>query len=293
MEKTILALMVELSPVRVHAAGHYVYRRTWVTDRPRPIDHLLIWVPEGELEVTVGGVTALARAGDLVVLGPGVPHRYRGAGPRWEWFWLHCSGTAPEAWWPRLTAGRGPIVAFGEDASVRDRFADLVRATASAGLALGPDEQPPAHPPASDPDSPERLGRLLVDAQAHGLLAQVLARAVERRREGPEDAAGLGGLTDWILAHLGDDLSVADLAERVGWSPAHLHRRMRQRLGISPMRFVTRLRMERADRLLADTTMSVTEIAHLVGFDDPLHFSRRFRQWTGQPPSARRELSRA
>lgn len=276
--------MEPLSPVRVNAAGHFAYRRTWLTARTDPDDHLLIWVTEGGMELTVAGAELLASPGDLVVLPPGVAHAYRATTPDWEWFWMHCSGAAPAAWWPTLAPSPRPITRLGADHQIRERFGELVRATAAAGISLDRRPVPP-----DGVDGAATAARLVVDSCAHSLLGLILARVAGARLPDQDETVELGGLTDWILTHLADDISVADMAALTGWSAAHLHRLMRRRYRISPMRFVTRLRMERAARLLADTSLSVTEIAHLVGYDDPLHFSRRFRQWTGRSPSKARQ----
>ncbi len=48
------------------------------------------------------------------------------------------------------------------------------------------------------------------------------------------------------------------------------------------------MRVSRACALLARTSKPVAEIAYELGFEDQLHFSRRFRQFIGQPPTAYR-----
>jgi transcriptional regulator GlxA family with amidase domain len=50
------------------------------------------------------------------------------------------------------------------------------------------------------------------------------------------------------------------------------------------MQYVTRLRVREAQRLLRETDLPVATISTMVGFDDPLYFSRRFRQLVGDAP---------
>ncbi|MFW6598072.1 AraC family transcriptional regulator [Propionibacteriaceae bacterium Y2011] len=266
------------APLSVNAAGHFHYRRSWVTDRSDPDDHLLIWVTGGSMDVTVAGVRHQAGPGDLVALHPHVPHRYRPTSTEWEWFWLHADGPVADRWWPVIATRDAPVRRFGDSAAVRERFAELVTATSTAGLTAVV-----ADGATSRPVSPTT--GLLVDSCAHSVLGLVLAQ-LDRPSVTPP--AGLAGLTRWVTEHLAEPITVTDLAAVAGWSPAHLHRLMRRELGVAPMQFVTRLRMERAERLLLDTRLAVAEVARLVGFEDPLHFSRRFRQLTGRPPSAGR-----
>jgi len=57
-------------------------------------------------------------------------------------------------------------------------------------------------------------------------------------------------------------------------------------VGMSPLAYVHRLRLEEAYRLLSNSSMNVAEVAGNVGFDDANYFSRLFRRKMGMPPSA-------
>lgn len=64
-------------------------------------------------------------------------------------------------------------------------------------------------------------------------------------------------------------------------------------LGLTPMRYVERARMERALELLLSTDQSVQGIAHAVGYDSPLHFSARFKAINTMSPTDFRRHPRA
>ena len=268
------------APVSVNAAGHFRYRRSWTTERAAPPDHLMIWVLKGSMDVTVADTTTTASPGDLVLLSPGTPHRYHPTSDDWEWLWLHCNGRAVPGWWQRLCPDRRTWPRLGADTMIRNRFVELATAAATAGLELV--ERRAGH----GPGEPDPITRLRVDSCAHSLLGLVMARLRERSGSA---APGVPDLAQWILDHLADPLTVRTLADETGWSTPHLHRLVRDQLGTTPMRLVARLRMDRAERLLRDTDLTVAQIAALVGFADPLHFSRRFRRLTGRPPSAIRD----
>lgn len=55
-------------------------------------------------------------------------------------------------------------------------------------------------------------------------------------------------------------------------------------MGLSPMQYLNNQRMEKAKDFLLSNTMTISNIAHLVGFDDPLYFSRVFKKYTGVSP---------
>jgi AraC-like DNA-binding protein len=88
-----------------------------------------------------------------------------------------------------------------------------------------------------------------------------------------------------------EELTVADLADHVGYSPFHFSRLFTHRLGIGPGRYLTALRIDRAKRLLLQDTDSIIDVATAVGFDSLSSFSRRFSATVGVPPGRLRRLA--
>lgn len=83
-----------------------------------------------------------------------------------------------------------------------------------------------------------------------------------------------------------------ELADIAALDPDYLGRVFGIHLGVSPMAYLARIRVERAARLLSNTTEPVARIGVLVGWPDPTYFARRFRQLTGVSPTAYRQRSR-
>ncbi len=75
------------------------------------------------------------------------------------------------------------------------------------------------------------------------------------------------------------------LARRYGLSAATFRRYWNRYVHEPPARYVMKLRMREARRLLVETDLTVAEVALRTGFEDPLYFSRSFRRLTGIPPS--------
>lgn len=255
-----------------HQSGHYRSQRSWRTNRLAPRDHLVIWCRAGDMEIVTEGAAHTAVAGDVVVLLPGRSHQYEpSTAAPWEWWWLHVGGSAAGSLAVRLRGLAGPVRRLGADPVITARFAELVTASSAAEVTADPAEQ------------------LFLDATAHALLATMI-RAVETR---DAEITGFGRtlvpVTTWILDHLDTPFSLAELAAVSGWSPAQLSRITQRDLGMSPIYYATALRMRQASRLLRDSDLSVAAVAGMVGFDDPLHFSRRFRQVVGVSPRAYRE----
>ena len=84
------------------------------------------------------------------------------------------------------------------------------------------------------------------------------------------------------------DPSQDELAASLGLAPRSLQRRLAE-LGTSYRELINQIRHELALEYLAQTRYSVSDIAYLLGFAEVSAFTRAFKRWTGQSPSAWRE----
>lgn len=99
-------------------------------------------------------------------------------------------------------------------------------------------------------------------------------------------------LIEQIEAHPEQTLTLAEAAARIGRSPSSLSHLFKKLTGNSFRQFQIARRIEEADRLLQTfPQMPVKEVAERAGFEDPLYFSRLYRQHRKQSPSAKRTLS--
>lgn len=119
-----------------------------------------------------------------------------------------------------------------------------------------------------------------------GLLLELVASASRMREQngGPGRPRWLEEARDRIHVELADRPSLTGLAESVGVHPVTLARAFRRAFGCTVGEYVRRLRIERAARQLADTDLSLAEIALAEGFSDQSHFSNLFRRHTGSSP---------
>lgn len=89
----------------------------------------------------------------------------------------------------------------------------------------------------------------------------------------------------WITEHPGADLSVEALAVRARLSPRHFARAFQAETGTTPGRYVDRVRLEHARRLLEDTTDGVAGIARSCGYGTPEAMRRAFVKALGAGPA--------
>jgi AraC family transcriptional regulator len=95
---------------------------------------------------------------------------------------------------------------------------------------------------------------------------------------------------DFIHARAFENIGLAEVARASSLSPYHFHRAFRGAFGVSPHNYVTRLRIDRAARLLREfPDLTVTHVAGVVGFESPTSFASLFSRYTGVSPSALRQ----
>jgi transcriptional regulator GlxA family with amidase domain len=103
----------------------------------------------------------------------------------------------------------------------------------------------------------------------------------------------IGSSISYMKEHLNEPLRAATLAAVARMSLPHYFVVFKRCTGSTPIDYLIRLRMERARELLTTTSCSVKEIAGLLGYDDPLYFSRVFKAVNHITPTHYRASHRA
>jgi len=84
-------------------------------------------------------------------------------------------------------------------------------------------------------------------------------------------------------------IKIDSLAEEIGITRNYLTKSFQKELQMSPQEFLINLRLEKASKILENTTASITEISDMVGYGDPLAFSKKFKEKFGMSPKSFRD----
>jgi len=110
------------------------------------------------------------------------------------------------------------------------------------------------------------------------------ARAPTTPSSHPLDESRLHRVLDYISANIEHDISLADLAQTACLSPFHFARKFNLATGISPHRYLSRVRLEKAMVELAVGKLSIAHIAFNAHFSSQASFTRAFHRATGMTP---------
>ncbi len=285
--------------IAADAGGSFTCRRFRTTHWP------LNWHSHPELELTliirgeglryVGDSVAQFSTGDLVLLGPGVPHSWSSKPqPR-----LTCESLVAQFPEDVLGAGWASSAESRPLASVIERAAQGLVITGSTAVAVRADLLALG---ASTPGL-LRLGLLLTilgrissaPAAEVASIARLPAARLHAAR-GPLRMASRAdpwaALIQHLDAHADGPLSTTGLAARIGLSPTSFARAFRRRFRCTCTDYLGRIRLARVCRALVETDQTIASIAFSAGFSNLANFNRRFRAAYALTPRAYRQQQR-
>lgn len=137
-----------------------------------------------------------------------------------------------------------------------------------------------------------RSGDWTSDWEAEGWLELAFAAWARTNRPNGSPTPGRQGIAvreanraaRWLEAQLAQPITIAIMARELGYHRTHLTKLFRQEMGMSPIRYLQQIRMNRAKLLLREA-LTIEEVARSVGYTDPLYFSKSFKKWVGCSPS--------
>jgi AraC-like DNA-binding protein len=99
-------------------------------------------------------------------------------------------------------------------------------------------------------------------------------------------------LLHWIDQHLGAPINLETVAKMANLAPSTFSRKFKETHGAPFQKFVSHQRIDKAKRLLENTTMTIFETGAAVGIADPQYYNKQFRSVVGMSPTKYRELFR-
>ena len=261
----------------ISRAGDYQCTSEYKFERPASEIEAcqVMYVEEGGLDFSYGEEKMEIVDGQMVLIHLGVPHMYRTKGDRLRMRWFHVEGRGSLSYVRQIHYLRGIVIdresADGAKAIV-NRIFDLLEEGYK--------------------DSQE------ISICIHRILAMlnrpqegtgIFLPGMKKERPDPCMEASMAYLRE-NYSDIG--LSVEKLSEIASLSTWYYIKRFRRIYGITPHKYILRLRLEAARGLLDTTSMSVEEIAYQCGFSGPSHFIDVFRKTSGMTPLKFRSLWR-
>lgn len=215
-----------------------------------------------ELEVEAGQT--------LLLTTPHEHHHSVGEGERWEYFYIALGGHEAVRGVREIIERTGPVLRLVEGSAALSRVADACVAAVEGRL-----------------DSPYRASEL-----AYGIVMGLLSENItptERplgKHSSPNVPAFIPAVEEFCRLNFARPIGVDDMARVANMSRFHFSRVFEKARGTPPGRYLARLRLEEAMRLVSAGGTTVKEVAHRCGYGDANYFCKVFRKSFGVSPGA-------
>jgi AraC-like DNA-binding protein len=244
----------------VNCCGEAVMRIPWAHGRiGRRNDFYLIYSLGGDIVGQIGGEPVTIGSGDLVCMLPGTEYSFGSRSPLDEWthyFWIHFTECEAERTLLRSGITPGKVYSLGQCEEAFAYYEKLF----SEFRTQGEDFEYSA-------------------AVQLRYLLYVFGKAAKENAVGRLDKS-----IRYIHTHLRYELTVENLAAMEFLGVSRYRDIFRSVTGVSPLDYITRLRIERAKDLLSQNGSSVAEVAEAVGYTNRNYFQRLFKKYTGKTP---------
>ncbi|MBI4979210.1 MAG: helix-turn-helix transcriptional regulator [Spirochaetes bacterium] len=259
-----MSAMLDL-PLVVHCFGTSRWYAPFSVHKENYDAFSIEYVTAGTGELTADGERSTLRPGDVFLLHPGGTHTYRALGnASFRKIWMRLSG--PLAKYLIKIHGLSNVHHVPQCPRMKDMFIRM----RSFGIRAH-------HTNAS--------GRHIADGFSLILHEMILALAARLDTRTTSFSSDVVHMKHYLDSMIEKDVRLADVAAHAGKSASQTIRKFKRETGTTPYQYLLGRKMELAEYLLANTGLSVREVAHETGFADEQYFSRAFRSRTKQRPS--------
>ena len=263
-------------PLQVNACGFQQPKTIEIgCNRPSGLsDYLMIYIFEGSGFFDIDGKKMLIQAGHVLLFPPNTPQIIQYM-PKLKstTCWVHFTGSHAARFLDQCRI-KPLITRVGSSPALANLYVDMAREI----------ETKKDH---FDLVGIARLFEILVTISRLATDLQVSANA---EQEDLVERNNINSITKLFEKQYNRHWTVNELAKLCSFTPNHFIASFKKQTGFTPMDFLYQIRIRKADEFLSLTDLKIKDIAHLVGFENPLYFSRRYCESFGFPPSYRRQF---
>ena len=117
----------------------------------------------------------------------------------------------------------------------------------------------------------------------HAMASHNRSKVAERKKSGE---AYITACKQYIVSKSSEKITVGDLCRLVKLDRTYLYRLFQTHLQMGPKEYILKTKLETAKQLLAESPLAISEVAELVGYEDPFAFSKQFKRHFGISPKA-------
>lgn len=253
---------VDDKPLFINCTGVCIFDRDFEgkSDNGRK-DYYLLYLNKGTMNIDLNGKRYNMNSGQLVVILPNTPFYYNNEkDSSIEYIWLHFSGFEARELLEKTAVECNKILTVGFDERIIEGFNGLFSEYTSReeGFEMS------------------CISRLIA-------LCVLFGRRVKKSKLKGE-TVNLSASLNYIHKNFNADISVDFLAQMEHLSTGYYRSLFKRLTGMSPIDYITGVRLRHSCELMKVTNLSIKEISAMVGYEDQMYFSRIFRKKMGLTP---------
>lgn len=123
-------------------------------------------------------------------------------------------------------------------------------------------------------------------------LISMFSLIIDSAGDNSNELQGIKAIRHYIERHLHEEISLSALSDMFYFSPQYISKKFKENYNTTIMNYLSQLRMEKASTLLAQTELTIQEIAGAVGYEDDNYFGKVFRKYYNISPSQYRKINK-
>jgi AraC family transcriptional regulator of arabinose operon len=233
------------------------------------VDYQLIYLVGGKGTFNMDNKTIEVHEGQIVIYTPNEPQNYTYyAKDATEAYWIHFTGNGAHDYLQQCGLLNSTIHTVGQVDDVCALFKKIIH----------------------ELNMKKPLSEHMTTAYLLNLLTLIGRRLLNTERQQKADFhADINMIMEIMHENYSQSLVVSELAKKCNLSLFRFIHKFKAVTGTTPGKYVTGIRVNEAKKMLSETSLPVREVASIVGYENPLYFSRVFCQAVGIPPSRYKE----
>lgn len=255
------------NPILITSCGYQKFiSRDYSISRPKGrLDYQIIYIVKGKGSYTLDGKTTELSAGNIILYPPHTAQIYSySSEDQTELYWIHLTGSSIGDYLHNLNLLDSPVHYVGIHNLFSELFEKIIYELQIKNL----------------------LFQYVVAGYFLELISNFARKKVYLKSNTPilisED---IQKVIETMYKHYNQNYTVEHYARLCNLSLYRFIHKFKQYTGMSPLEYLTSIRINTARDLLINSGFNISEIATLVGYDNPLYFSRVFKKSTGICPS--------
>ncbi|WP_310558525.1 AraC family transcriptional regulator [Flavobacterium sp.] len=270
-KKTELGSLLHITDIGFYPKANFHYRKR---TKAEVSQYILVYCVEGEGWFEINNQVQKVQANQAFILPKEVPHSYGSKSKKpWTIYWVHFDGEKAGFFADGFDK---PLLILPEkDSRIEDRFKlfEEIFSTLKKGYSK------------SNLDfSVTSLFYFLGSLKYLGTY-----RACNNQNQNTLQRDIIEEAIHFMRENVRKRITLKEIAQYVAYSPSHFSGLFQRNTGSSPLNYFIHLKIQEACHQLDFSDMKINQISMLVGFEDPLYFSRMFSKIMGSSPSAYRK----